>query len=197
MQMSQNMEEKSSRKLILGTLFGMTLFALAFIVISSPTNKLLGESAYAIRSALHGLAAGIFMITITVGLFQAFRLWIGVPINVRDFEVGSIIAAVFCFLTIVSGNWLYIPYRATGGPRSQFLATAPEVHKIFFEFKEFTALFTFPLLITACYVICRYGAHLNRDRQLREIVSLLLVLAFFYFAVAFGLGAAVTKLIAV
>ncbi len=197
MEMPRNLEEASSKKLIVGVLSGMVLIALAFILISAPASKLLGDSAYAIRSALHGLAAGIFMVTMTIGLFQAFRLWINVPINVREFEVGSIVASVFCFLTILSGNWLYIPYRASGGPRSYFLETAPEVHKIFFEFKEFLALFTLPLIVAACYIICRYGEHLNRSKQLRETVALLLVLAFFYFTVAFGLGAAITKLQAV
>jgi len=194
MEMPRRVGETSSKKLIVGTLMGMALIAFAFVAISSPASKLLGDSAYAIRSALHGLAAGIFMVSITIGLFQAFRLWMNVPIHPMEFEVGSIAASVFCFLTIVSGNWLYIPYRASGGARSYFLDTMPEVHKIFFEFKEFLALFTLPLLVAACYIICRYGEHLNRSRQLREVVALLLVLAFFYFAVAFGLGAAITKL---
>jgi cytochrome bd-type quinol oxidase subunit 1 len=197
MEMLQKLEEKSSKKLIIGTLIGMTFFAAAFIMISSPTSKLLGGSDYAIRSALHGLAAGVFMVAITIGLFQAFRLWINIPINIREFEVGSIVTAVFCFLTVVSGNWLYIPYRAAGGPRSHFLETVPEVHKIFFEFKEFLALFTLPLIVAACYIICRYGEHLSHNRYLREAVALLLILTFFYFTVAFGLGAAVTKLASV
>jgi len=79
MEMPRNLEETPSKKLILGILIGMVLFALAFIVISSPSGKLLGDSAYAIRAALHGLAAGIFMVTSTIGLFAAFRLWINVP----------------------------------------------------------------------------------------------------------------------
>jgi len=186
--------ERSSKELIVGILMAMAAVAAGILVLSAPAEKLLGESAYSVRSAFHGLFAGIFMVTVTVGLYQAFRLWTGPPFHVREMEVGSILNAAVCFLTILFGNWIYIPYRATGGPRTHFLETAPEIHKIFFEFKEFTALFTFPLAVAAAYLICRYGERLSQNRILREMTALLLVLAFFYFVVAFGLGAAITKL---
>lgn len=187
-------EEKTSRVLILVVLAVMAAVAVCVLVVSAPAEKLLGESAYGIRSAFHGLFAGIFMVTVTIGLYQAFRLWTGVSFHVREMEVGSILNAAACFLTILFGNWIYIPYRAGGGPRSYFLEKAPEIHKIFFEFKEFTALFTLPLAVTAAYLICRYGDRLKQNPRLREMVALLLVLTFFYFVVAFGLGAAVTKM---
>ena len=157
----------------------------------------MGDSVYALRSAFHGLFAAIFMVTVTIGLYQAFRLWIGTAFNVREMEVGSLLNAAACFLTILFGNWIYIPYRGAGGPRQHFLENAPEIHKIFFEFKEYTALFTLPLAVTAAYLICRYARRLNESEELRETVALLLVLTFFYFLVAFGLGAAVTKLMPV
>ena len=190
----QPKEEKSSKATIIGILFVMTLVGAGIFFVSSPTKQLLGEGAYSIRGAFHGLFAGILMVTMTIGLFQGFRLWKGSFVNVRELETGSIVNAVICFFTIVLGNWVYIPYRASGGPRSHFLETAPEIHKIFFEFKEFTALFTLPLVVATAYIICQYGERLNLDRRLREMVSLLLILAFFYFVGAFGLGAAITKL---
>jgi len=189
--------EKSDKPMIAEILAVMGSIAVGILIISSPTNKLLGESVYSLRSAFHGLFAGVFMVTVTIGLYQAFRLWGGSEINVRELEIGSVVNAVTCFLTIVFGNWLYIPYRAAGGPRSHFLEKMPEIHQIFFEFKEFTALFTLPLVVAAAYLICRYRERLTSNRQLRETVALLLLLAFFYFVVAFGLGAAVTKLKAV
>ena len=185
---------KSSRAVILGILFVMAMMAGAILLVSAPANRLLGESLYSIRSAFHGLFAGIFMITVTIGLYQAIRLWSGTALNIRELEIGSVVNAAACFLTILFGNWVYIPYRAPGGPRFHFLEQAPEIHKIFFEFKEFTALFTLPLAVTAAYLICRYGERLSQNRVLRETVALLLVLTFFYFVVAFGLGAAITKL---
>ncbi len=186
--------EKSSRLVIVDSLIVMVAIAAGILWVSSPTQRLLGESAYSIRSAFHGLFAGIFMVTATIGLYQVLRLWSGISLNIRELELGSIVNALACFLTIALGNWLYIPYRAPSGPRSHFLASIPEIHEIFFEFKEFTALFTFPLAIAASYLICLYGERLNTNKPLRETTALLLLLNFFYFMVAFGLGAAITKL---
>lgn len=187
-------QEKSSKSVILITIGIMSLIAITVLYISSPSHKLLGESQYAVRAAFHGLFAGIFMVTVTIGVYQAFRLWTGIPIRIRELEIGSTINATVCFLTIVFGNWLYIPYRAVDGPRSHFLTTAPEIHQIFFEFKEFTALFTLPLVVATAYIICRYAERIVQNRYLRESLALLLVLTFFYFIIAFGLGAAITKL---
>lgn len=186
--------ERSSKTTIIAILAVMAAVAGAILLISSPMERLLGDSAYGLHSAFHGLFAGILMVTMTVGLYQAFRLWSGISLNIRELEVGSTVNAVMCFLTIMFGNWIYIPYRAGGGPRTHFLQTSPEIHKIFFEFKEFTALFTLPLAVAAAFIIWKYSERLNTDARLREIVALLLVLAFFYFVVAFGLGAAITKL---
>ena len=193
-QKDENGIGQSSKSVILGILAVMALLASAIFFISSPTGRLLGESAYKMRGAFHGLFAGVFMVTVTIGLYQAFRLWSGTPVNIREFEIGSAFNSVVCFITIVFGNWIYIPYRAPGGPRSYFLETSPEIHKIFFEFKEFTALFALPFVVGATYLIFRYGERLQASKPLREMAALLLVLAFFYFAVAFGLGAAITKL---
>lgn len=172
----------------------MAAVAGSILLITAPASHLLGGSEHAIRSALHGLFAGILMVTITIGLYQAFRLWIGAEINIKEFQVGSLINSIVCFFTLLFGNWLYIPYRSPEGPRSYFLKTTPEIHKIFFEFKEFTALFTLPLLVAATYIIWSYGDRLEKNRNLRITVSLLLTLGFFYFVIAFGLGAAITKL---
>lgn len=186
--------EKSSRAVIVNILLVMAMIAGGILFVSAPAEKLLGESAYSVRSAFHGLFAGIFMITVTIGLYQAIRLWSGASLNLRELEIGSVVNAATCFLTILFGNWIYIPYRAPGGPRFHFLEKVPEIHKIFFEFKEFTALFTLPLAVTAAYLICRYGERLGSNKILREMVALVLVLTFFYFVFAFGLGAAITKL---
>ncbi|MBI3252387.1 MAG: hypothetical protein HYZ52_03580 [Candidatus Omnitrophica bacterium] len=187
-------ERRSHKALILGVLLVMAFIAGMVLVVSAPANRLLGDSVYGVRSAFHGLMAGVLMITMTVGFYQGFRLWAGERVNTGELEIGSVLNAAVCFLTILFGNWLYIPYRAKGGPRTYFLDTNPDIHKIFFEFKEFTALFTLPLAVGAAYLICRYGRRVESDRVLRECAAILLVMAFFYFLVAFGLGAAVTKL---
>lgn len=133
-------ERQSSRALMFSILLVLALLALTILMISAPAGKLLGESAYSVRGAFHGLLAGVLMVAVTIGLFQAFRLLTTELASDSDLMIGSVFSAAACFLTVVSGNWLYIPYRAPGGPRAFFLESAPEVHKIFFEFKEFTAL---------------------------------------------------------
>lgn len=195
--MAESLTEKSTKKVIIAILSVMLFIAVIVPLITSPTNKLLGESVYSVRSAFHGLFALTFMITSVIGLYQALHLWRGMEVNVSEVEIGSVVNACACFLAIFFGNWLYIPYRAQGGPRSHFLETAPELHKIFFEFKEFAALFTLPLTVAAAYIICRYASRLIPNQNLRDLVALLLVLNFFYFIVAFGLGAAITKIKAV
>lgn len=102
--------------------------------------------------------------------------------------------AFLAFLTILFGNRIYIFYRAQGGPRSHFMENMPEIHKIFFEFKEFAALFTLPLAVAAAFLFLVYRDQLLRSKGLRGITAALLALTFFYFLVAFGLGAAITKL---
>lgn len=186
--------EKSNKAIIIIVLLILALISMVIVYVTAPASRLLGETNYGIRGAFHGLFAGILMVTMTMGVYQAFRLWAGVPIQMRELGLGSVVNAAACFLTIVFGNWLYIPYRAEGGPRFFFLEKMPEVHKIFFEFKEFSALFTLPLVVSATYIIWQYKDKLNVNHSLRAMTALLLVLGFFYFVLAFGLGAAITKL---
>ena len=177
-----------------GVMVLLAVTGAVIVFLTAPSAALLGPGQHAIRGALHGTAAGLFMVTSTIGLFQAYRIFAGRVWNLAELQLGSVINAALALLTIMSGNWLYIPYRAPEGPRNHFLQVAPEVHKVFFEFKEFAALFTFPLAVVAAYLLVRYGAELHERRGLSTVIAALLILVFFYFVVAFGLGAAITKL---
>ncbi len=189
-------DEESARYLWLVVVI-LGLIGLVIVLITAPAEKLLGDSATAIRGALHGTAAGLFIVTATIGLFQGYRLFVGQARNLTELQLGSVANATLALFTILLGNWIYIPYRATGGPRSHFLEHASAIHKIFFEFKEFAALFTLPLAVAASFILVYYGSAVVRRRDLRTLVAILLTLTFFYFLVAFGLGAAITKLKAV
>ena len=105
-------------------------------------------------------------------------------------------AATFSLIAIIFGNWLYIYYRAPipESPRSYFVKNAPEIHRIFFEFKEFGALFTLPLTVWPRSSSGGTAPRCSTGPGLRYTVAVLMGLAFFYLVVAFGLGAAVTKL---
>ncbi len=178
---------------VVGILIGA---ALAFTAATAPVNKLLGSGAGALPAAVHGVTAFLYLVVGIIGLYLGWRLLTGRIRAFADLQLLATVAATFSLLAIVAGNWLYIYYRAKtpDSPRSYFLATMPEVHRVFFEFKEFAALFTLPLTVAAAFILWRYGAQVLERRPLRYGVALLLGLSFFYLVVAFVLGAAVTKL---
>ncbi len=188
------LDEGDTSRLLALMVAVLAAVGLTVSLASAPLARLLGESRYALEGALHGVSAGLFMVTSTIGLFQGYRLLAGNIQRVAQLEFGSVVNAFLAFLTILFGNRIYIFYRAKGGPRTYFLENAPEIHKIFFEFKEFAALFTLPLAVTAAYLFWVYREQLLRSRPLRTIAAILLALTFFYFLVAFVLGAAITKL---
>lgn len=187
-------DEKSTKATIIGVLIIAAWIAVSVLGVSAPVERLLGEGAHAVRAAFHGLFASLFLVTATIGLFQAGRLWIGSDVSLQELDFGSLLNAVACVLAVVTGNWIYLSYSLPEGPRAHLLAVAPEVHSVFFEFKESAALFTVPLTIAASFIVSTYGKRLLGRRVLRETVALLLVLAFFYLVIAFGLGAAVNRL---
>lgn len=168
----------------------------AIVLATAPFARLLGPSAHALCAALHGMGAFLLMVTSTIGLYLAWRLVTGRIRAFPDLQLLSVVSATLSFLTIASGNWIYIAYRAKtpDSPRSHFLATAPEVHQVFFEFKEFSALFTLPLSVAAAFIAWQYGREVVERSWTRVTLAALMALHFFYFVVAFGLGAAVTKL---
>ncbi len=191
----QEMREASTASLaaVVGILVGA---ALAFTAATAPINKLLGSGAAALPAALHGLTALLYLFVGTIGLYLGWRLMTARIRAFADLQLLATASATLSFLAIVAGNWLYIYYRANApeSPRSYFLKTMPEVHRVFFEFKEFAALFTLPLTVAAAFILWHYGGQVVERRWLRYSVAVLLGLSFFYLVVAFGLGAAVTKL---
>jgi hypothetical protein len=170
--------------------------ALAFTALTAPVAKLLGAAAGAVPAAFHGMAAFLYLFVGTIGLYLGWRLITGRIRAFADLQLLSTVSATFALIAIGFGNWLYIYYRAKtpDSPRSHFLATVPEIHRIFFEFKEFAALYTLPLTVAAAFILWKYGPQVMERPWLRYAVAGLLGLSFFYLVVAFGLGAAVTKL---
>jgi hypothetical protein len=168
--------------------------ALVLVAATAPFEALLGAGAGAIPAAFHGLAAFLYLFVGTIGLYLAWRLLTGRIRAFADLQLLATVSATLSFLAILFGNWLYISYRAKEGPRTYFKATMPVVHGIFFEFKEFMALFTLPLTVVAAFVLWYYGVQVLDRRWMRYTVAIVLALSFFYLVVAFGLGAAVTKL---
>ncbi len=163
-------------------------------IVTFPIAELLGDSRYAIPAALHGVSSILYVIIATVLAYMAYLLYTDRLERYHDLTILSELAALFSFVTIVFGNWIYIYYRQSGGPKTFFMENQPAIHQFFFEFKEFVALFTLPLAVATALIIRREGAHLRSRPLTRQAVAVLLVLAWLFLLVAFGLGAAVTKL---
>jgi hypothetical protein len=195
MRETRDMREASTASLAAVVII-LVVSALAFTAMTAPLAKLLGAGGGAIPAAFHGMAAFLYLFVGTIGLYLGWRLLTG---NIRafaDLQLLATVSATFSLIAIGFGNWLYIYYRAPvpDSPRSYFVKNMKEVHSIFFEFKEFGALFTLPLTVVAAFILWRYGAQVMERPWLRYTVAVLLGLSFFYLVVAFGLGAAVTKL---
>src|SRR5438046_8596985 len=132
----------------------LVVSAFGFTAMTAPITNLLGAGGGAVPAAFHGLAAFLYLFVGTIGLYLGWRLVTGRIRAFAELQLLATVAATFSLIAIVFGNWLYIYYRAKGpdSPRSYFIANAPDIHKIFFEFKEFGALFTLPLTVTAAYL---------------------------------------------
>ncbi len=164
-------------------------------LLTAPVADLLGENMqYAIPSALHGVSAMIFVIVATVSAYLGYRLFTGRLTAYQDLRMLAGLNSFFALITVLFGNWIYIYYRGTGGPRSYFVENNPEVHEIFFEFKEFIALFTLPMAVAAAFILWRERDELRSRPWLAEATGILLILAWAFLMLAFGLGAAITKL---
>ncbi|MBI3538266.1 MAG: hypothetical protein HY070_12010 [Chloroflexi bacterium] len=174
----------------------IVLLALAgfMLATTAPLGNLIGTSSWAFVGAYHGLAAGLLMIVATIALYLGYRLFIGQIKAFHDLQLLSVVTATISFITILFGNWIYIGYREPNSVRAFFLANNPVLHQIFFEFKEFIALFTFPLAVAAAYILYRYGAQLLNRPWLKATVAILIAMVFVFFTLAFGLGAAITKI---
>jgi hypothetical protein len=189
------MREASTRSLV-AVVAVMIGSALGFTLLTSPVAALLGPHAGAIPAAFHGMAAFLYLFVGTIGLYLGWRLLTGRISAFADLQLLAVVMATMSLIAIVFGNWLYIFYRAkdAASPRSYFMANMPVIHKTFFEFKEFAALYTLPLTVVAAFILWRYGSQVMQRPWLRYTVAVVIGLSFFYLVVAFGLGAAVTKL---
>ncbi len=181
----------------LALFLGLGIIVLAIITLSTAKfGQLLGPSQFAWAHALHAIMAFIFVIVSSVGLYQAYLLFVDRPRPLAEVSIVTNAIAAFSLFTIMFGNWLYVGYRAkeANSPKSVFLATMPDIHNVFFDFKEHTALFCLPLALAAAFILWRYRQQALDNHWLRNAVASLIVLNFLYFVIAFGLGAAITKL---
>jgi len=171
-----------------------TLFLILVALLTAPLNLFFGGSQLAVIGAVHGLLATLGVVVGTVAAYLGYRLFTGKLRAFSDLKILSLVSTFIAAATIIFGNWIYIAYRAPGGPRAFFLANNPDIHRIFFEFKEFIALFPLPLAVATTYIIWRYGDRLVEDRSLRTWVGIAIAVAWGGLMIAYMLGAGITKL---
>ena len=178
----------------LATWVAVSLFLALVALLTAPLNLFFGGSQLAVISATHGLLATLGVVVGTTASYLGYRLFTGKIRAFSDLKILSVVSTFIAAATIIFGNWIYIAYRAPGGPRAFFLQNNPEIHEVFFEFKEFIALFPLPLAVAATYVIWRYGDRLVENKPLRTWVGILFAVAWGGLMIAYLLGAGITKL---
>ena len=192
------MEEKvgldPSPLVTVATWAAVSLFLILVALLTAPVGVFFKEGTLAVISAAHGLFATLGVLVGTIASYLGWRLFTGKIKAFSDLKILSVISSFIAAATIVFGNWIYIAYRAAGGPRAFFLKENPEIHEIFFEFKEFIALFPLPLVVAATYVIWRYGDQLIAHKSLRTWVGVVIAVAWAGLMIAYLLGAGITKL---
>lgn len=176
--------------IVAGVLFFITEAVLAH---TAPLEKLFATTEWSTLGAIHGTLGSILFISGGISLYLGYRLLRGRAEASGDLIIASLVTAGAALVTIIFGNWVYIGYRATGMVQDYFLQNMPELHLIFFEFKENIALFTVPLAVAASYILIRYRDELQERLWIRTLIFMLLALVFLFFLFAFGLGAAITK----
>jgi len=176
------------------TWVAVTLFLVLVALLTAPLNLLFGGNQLAVIGGVHGLLATLGVLAGTVAAYLGYRLFTGKLRAFSDLKILSVVSTFIAAATIIFGNWIYIAYRAPGGPRTFFLENSPEIHEIFFEFKEFIALFPLPLAVATTYIIWRYGDRLIEDKSLRTWVGIVIAVAWGGLMIAYVLGAGITKL---
>lgn len=164
------------------------------IAVTAPVADLLGDSKYVIPVSLHGMGALLFSVGATMSLYLGWRLFQGKIKAFKDLQLLTSVTAVLALATIVFGLWIYIYYRQPAGAREYFLENNPAVHKIFFEFKEYMAVFTLPLFVASSFALWKFGPSLVGDAAKRRIVAVAIALGWVFLMIAYILGAAITKL---
>ena len=165
------------------------------IILTSPVESLLGKTKYALPGAIHGGIAILYFISATLLLYLSYQLFTNKLNDYNELRLVSLVSSILSFLTILFGAWIYIFYREKNSVRAWFIENMPEIHKIFFEFKEMIALFTFPLTLTVFFILLVNDKKaFESNKKLATVVFILTLLAWIYMAIPFMLGAAITKI---
>ncbi|MGI0073262.1 MAG: hypothetical protein ACREA3_05580 [Nitrosotalea sp.] len=185
------------RNLVIAGWVGITVLLGFILAFSAPWQALMGKTSFSSVATVHGIFATLGVIVGSAAGYLGWRLLLGHLRAYGDLRILATVSSVFAFITIITGNWIYIAYRGAGGPREYFVNTFPQIHGIFFEFKEHIALFALPIAVAATYILWKYKDSIQNDEGLRTAVGVMIAVGWTVLMIAFVLGAAITKLMAV
>jgi len=190
-------EKSSLKNVVIASWVILTVFLGFVLGFSAPWGDLMGESPFASMATIHGMFATLGVIVGSATGYLGWRLLLGHLKAYRDLRILATISAVLAVLAAVSGNMIYIAYRGADGPREFFKGNFPEIHEIFFEFKEFIGLFPLPIAVAATFILWKYKDSLPVDEKIRNAVGVMIAVAWTILMIVFVLGAAITKLMPV
>jgi hypothetical protein len=185
------------KNIVIATWVILTVFLGFVLGFSAPWEDLMGDSPFASIATIHGMIATLGVIIGSAAGYLGWRLLLGHLKAYRDLRILATISSVLAVLIAVSGNMIYIAYRGEGGPREFFKGNFPEIHEIFFEFKEFIGLFPLPIAVAATFILWKYRNSLPVNENIRNAVGVMIAVAWTVLMIAFVLGAAITKLMGV
>lgn len=159
--------------------------ALLFLII--PLFHLMGYQSPKLPYILHGLASSLTLILSCSTLHAAYVFHrIHRSTSPLNWFIWSTNIAVL--LGIITGNWLYMVYRAPDSRMQWFLYHAPPAHTVVMEFKEFVVLFPLPLGIAAGLLLYRFRFCMKEADQLPSLIMLLITMMWFCLVIGFVTG---------
>jgi hypothetical protein len=170
-------------------------------------------SARDLWTVVHGMLLGsVFLLAFAGGLAGLWSLrpelvtTVGVRERLRRLAIGTWTMASTAGLTVITGTYIVYPWYRAKPPEGTsdllafprpYLLSRPELaewHRFGMEWKEHVG-WVAPILATAvAWVVTRQGMPLAEDRQMRQLVIVLFVIAFAAAAVAGLFGAFSNKM---
>lgn len=187
MQLTNQQASNIPRSIDIATIcvYGLS-FLSAGLFLFLPLVNLLSPSPWQrYMGAIHGVASLLAVIVIAVAGHMAFPLLRGVKHILPQMRTLVFWSSCLSFLTICSGNWAYMRYRAPdGGARAWLRENTPLVHYLFMEYHEFTVLFTLPLGVACTWILWKYGdSILNKENRTILTITCIGLMAMMFFAI--------------
>ena len=170
--------------------YGLSILSVATFLFLPLFNLLHPSPWQRWMGVVHGSAAMLATVVAVYTGHLAFPLLRGASKILPQLRTLTFWTTVLALLSIVSGNWAYMRYRAPiGGARAWLQSNSPLVHNVFMEYHEFTVLFTVPLGTACAWILWRYGDSIVDKKNVPVLAATSIALMAIMF---FALGGLVT-----